>query len=58
LTSALDGVSKKTKDSDMKFTSLLDLRGKKGILEELKVDPYVYKLIQYKQKWLNCVSKM
>jgi hypothetical protein len=38
--------------------NLLDYRRNGYILEELKVDPYEKKLTQYKQKWLNHVSRM
>jgi len=37
---------------------LLDNRRNEDILEELKVDPVEKKLAQYKQKWLNHVSRM
>jgi len=38
--------------------SLLDHKKNEDILEELKVDPIENKLAQYKQKWLNHVSRM
>jgi hypothetical protein len=38
--------------------SLLDHRRNYDILEEFKVDPVENKLGQYKQKWLNHISRM
>jgi hypothetical protein len=38
--------------------SLLDHRRSENDLEELKVDSLENKLAQYKQSWLNHVSKM
>jgi hypothetical protein len=38
--------------------SLLDQRRTEYILKELKVDPAEKKLAQYKQKWLNNVSRL
>jgi len=38
--------------------SSLDRRRNEDILEELKVDPAGKKLAQYKQKWLNNVSRI
>jgi hypothetical protein len=37
--------------------SSLDHRRNEDVLEELKVDPVEKKLAQYKQKWLNHVSR-
>jgi hypothetical protein len=37
---------------------LLDHRRNGDVLEEFKMDPAENKLIQYKQKWLNPVSRM
>jgi hypothetical protein len=55
---------RRLKTAEMKFKrstagySSLDPRRNEGILEQVKIDPVEKKLAQYKQKYLNYVSRI